>query len=179
MLHIKDIEAFARINEALAGTGGGPFGGGAEKRGGPLHPAFLFARLATGMMAPRLPGGPTPSPVPAPLPANDADDLIESGVGTALTEATVVAAAANDDHGLPPPAPAESALEIAEDEGGAASVDAIPLACADVVPFRLRPREVADRGADSVGGMAYDFDLVPCRPATMVGMLTRMFFGRR
>lgn len=65
MLHIKDIEAFARINEALneePGTDGGTANGTdpqAEQAGqdssgqhtsGPAHPALVMAMLATGRL---------------------------------------------------------------------------------------------------------------------------------
>ncbi|ALG70215.1 hypothetical protein VY88_08705 [Azospirillum thiophilum] len=59
MLHIKDIEAFARINEALNENGNG--NGGADAAGtagpdeaagggGPTHPALVLAMLATGRL---------------------------------------------------------------------------------------------------------------------------------
>jgi len=61
MLHIKDIEAFARINEALneePGTDGGAHGqagqAGQDSSGqhesGPAHPALVMAMLATGRL---------------------------------------------------------------------------------------------------------------------------------
>ncbi|MBP2301921.1 hypothetical protein [Azospirillum picis] len=68
MLHIKDIEAFARINEALnedpaAGSAkSGSAKGGSAKNGlegegspdaatgGPAHPALVMAMLATGRL---------------------------------------------------------------------------------------------------------------------------------
>jgi len=56
MLHIKDIEAFARINEALneePGTDGGadpqPDHAG-QHTSGPAHPALVMAMLATGRL---------------------------------------------------------------------------------------------------------------------------------
>lgn len=195
MLHIKDIEAFARINEALAGNGtaaGGLFGTRTDGPGtaGPLHPALLFARLATGMMTTRVPSGPTAAPVPAPLPANDAEDDAAVGFEMAM-DAASVPPAANDDGDLPGEVSANPGFAHtdlahtaladtdADDDHGAASVDAIPLARADVLPFPFRRREAQDSSADSIGDMAYDFDLVPHRPVTMVGLLTRMFFGQR
>ncbi|CAO3352270.1 hypothetical protein GBZ48_30280 [Azospirillum melinis] len=61
MLHIKDIEAFARINEALneePGTDDGAHGqaeqAGQDSEGrhtsGPAHPALVMAMLATGRL---------------------------------------------------------------------------------------------------------------------------------
>lgn len=61
MLHIKDIEAFARINEALneepgtAGatdrqTGQGGQDGTGHDNSGPAHPALVMAMLATGRL---------------------------------------------------------------------------------------------------------------------------------
>lgn len=56
MLHIKDIEAFARINEALNENGteaGGTDAAGPEEAaggGGPAHPALVLAMLATGRL---------------------------------------------------------------------------------------------------------------------------------
>lgn len=54
MLHIKDIEAFARINEALNedGDGGTDAAGPGEAAGGggPAHPALVLAMLATGRL---------------------------------------------------------------------------------------------------------------------------------
>ncbi|CAO3355535.1 hypothetical protein ABNQ39_13590 [Azospirillum sp. A26] len=63
MLHIKDIEAFARINEALneePGPDGGPANGGdrqpdqsgsdGQHTSGPSHPALVMAMLATGRL---------------------------------------------------------------------------------------------------------------------------------
>ncbi|PWC32574.1 hypothetical protein [Azospirillum sp. TSO35-2] len=56
MLHIKDIEAFARINEALNDDSGA---GEADRTGktdhdaaasGPAHPALVMAMLATGRL---------------------------------------------------------------------------------------------------------------------------------
>ncbi|PGH54723.1 hypothetical protein CRT60_33820 [Azospirillum palustre] len=57
MLHIKDIEAFARINEALNGEPGpdnrpeqaGQDGTGHDNSG-PAHPALVMAMLATGRL---------------------------------------------------------------------------------------------------------------------------------
>lgn len=56
MLHIKDIEAFARINEALneepgtdGGTDGQPDQAGHDSTG-PAHPALVMAMLATGRL---------------------------------------------------------------------------------------------------------------------------------
>lgn len=51
MLHINDIEAFARINEALnedAGTGQADHA--ARDTAGPAHPALVMAMLATGRL---------------------------------------------------------------------------------------------------------------------------------
>ncbi|AWU95005.1 hypothetical protein [Azospirillum ramasamyi] len=51
MLHINDIEAFARINEALnedAGTGQADHSG--QDTAGPAHPALVMAMLATGRL---------------------------------------------------------------------------------------------------------------------------------
>ncbi len=51
MLHINDIEAFARINEALnddAGTGQADHAG--HETAGPSHPALVMAMLATGRL---------------------------------------------------------------------------------------------------------------------------------
>lgn len=57
MLHIKDIEAFARINEALneePGTDNRPEQTGQDSDGqhnsGPAHPALVMAMLATGRL---------------------------------------------------------------------------------------------------------------------------------
>ncbi|CAO3399438.1 hypothetical protein [Azospirillum palustre] len=61
MLHIKDIEAFARINEALneepgadGGTDNRPEQVGQDSDGqhnsGPAHPALVMAMLATGRL---------------------------------------------------------------------------------------------------------------------------------
>jgi len=74
MLHIKDIEAFARINEALAnnaqaddaraeapladGTDNAPATGPADAGGNTAHPAMLLAMVATG----RLPLSALPKP---------------------------------------------------------------------------------------------------------------------
>ncbi|WP_029010235.1 hypothetical protein [Azospirillum halopraeferens] len=166
MLHIKDIEAFARINEALARTGThGPhaaFDSGTGPAGERTrHPAVLFARFAAGMMAPR-PAAPA-APAPASAPANARSDA-------ARPAATVVT--------LPPAVSAEDE-DVPEDGDTVATVDAIPLACAEVLAFPLRDRDTHDKAADSVGGGGYDFDLMPRRPVTMTGMLTRMFFARR
>ncbi|MDR6775019.1 hypothetical protein [Azospirillum sp. BE72] len=51
MLHINDIEAFARINEALnddASTGQADHAG--HDTAGPAHPALVMAMLATGRL---------------------------------------------------------------------------------------------------------------------------------
>lgn len=57
MLHIKDIEAFARINEALneePGADNRPEQAGQDSDGqhnsGPAHPALVMAMLATGRL---------------------------------------------------------------------------------------------------------------------------------
>lgn len=57
MLHIKDIEAFARINEALneePGTDGQPDRAGQDTAGqhtsNAAHPALVMAMLATGRL---------------------------------------------------------------------------------------------------------------------------------
>lgn len=61
MLHIKDIEAFAHINEALAGDTKRPEGG----EGGhvpAVHPAMMLAMMATGRLKPyREPAGDDPA----------------------------------------------------------------------------------------------------------------------
>ena len=53
MLHIKDIEAFAHINEALArDTGATRRGAEPDGHHPPLHPALLVAMAATGRLTP-------------------------------------------------------------------------------------------------------------------------------
>lgn len=55
MLHIKDIEAFAHINEALARQSDSktPEGGADGERQRPaVHPALLLAMVATGRLKP-------------------------------------------------------------------------------------------------------------------------------
>lgn len=50
MLHIKDIEAFAHINEALARDTGAT--DKADDHRPPAHPALLLAMVATGRLKP-------------------------------------------------------------------------------------------------------------------------------
>ncbi|MBP2292370.1 hypothetical protein [Azospirillum rugosum] len=53
MLHIKDIEAFAHINEALARDSGVTRQGtDADGHHPPMHPALLVAMAATGRLKP-------------------------------------------------------------------------------------------------------------------------------
>lgn len=52
MLHIKDIEAFARINEALAAPETTPAEPAAPETAKPAHPALVMAMLATGRLSP-------------------------------------------------------------------------------------------------------------------------------
>ena len=61
MLHIKDIEAFAHINEALAKDSGASRAtadaeGGAGDHRPAAHPALLLAMVATGRPKPEEPG---------------------------------------------------------------------------------------------------------------------------
>lgn len=82
MLHIKDIEAFARINEALnedPGTDGGtdrqPDRAGQDSDGqhnsGPAHPALVMAMLATGRLPLSALSGPDQAKIPdVPTPWN-------------------------------------------------------------------------------------------------------------
>lgn len=51
MLHIKDIEAFARINEALATPESAPAEPAAEQTVKPAHPALVMAMMATGRLS--------------------------------------------------------------------------------------------------------------------------------
>ncbi|WP_042443215.1 hypothetical protein [Azospirillum sp. B510] len=72
MLHIKDIEAFARINEALneetAGTQADQSGDAATAP--PSHPALVMAMLATGRLTlsalSKTAAAPSQPDVPAP-----------------------------------------------------------------------------------------------------------------
>lgn len=51
MLHIKDIEAFARINEALNDGSAEPDQAAHDTAApGPAHPALVMAMLATGRL---------------------------------------------------------------------------------------------------------------------------------
>ncbi|WP_434616390.1 hypothetical protein [Azospirillum sp. B2RO_4] len=51
MLHIKDIEAFARINEALNDEAAAADQAGHDTAAaGPAHPALVMAMLATGRL---------------------------------------------------------------------------------------------------------------------------------
>ncbi len=53
MLHIKDIEAFAHINEALArGPAAARTGAGEDDSRPAAHPALLLAMVATGRITP-------------------------------------------------------------------------------------------------------------------------------
>ncbi|SMF64906.1 hypothetical protein SAMN02982917_3358 [Azospirillum oryzae] len=53
MLHIKDIEAFARINEALNDESAEPDQAAHDTAAaaGPAHPALVMAMLATGRLS--------------------------------------------------------------------------------------------------------------------------------
>lgn len=159
MLHIKDIEAFARINEALAHSseGGSLFGGTDAHQRRLTNPALAFARLSSGMMAPAFRAR-TAEPVAVPVMVTQ------------------------------PPAPADTASD--EDEAEAArvaastpSVDSIPMATADVLPFLPRRRGGQDDTAhaetghaDTLARTGYDFDLMPPRP--MTAFFNRFFFKR-
>ncbi|MBP2311323.1 hypothetical protein [Azospirillum soli] len=55
MLHIKDIEAFAHINEALASDSRAETA--ADDHRPAAHPALLLAMVATGRLQPEEPGG--------------------------------------------------------------------------------------------------------------------------
>lgn len=70
MLHIKDIEAFARINEALndepAETGQTDHDTAAV---GPAHPALVLAMLATGRLPLSALSGTTPPKSDDPSPS--------------------------------------------------------------------------------------------------------------
>lgn len=52
MLHIKDIEAFAHINEALASPEDSPAEPVADEGAKPAHPALVMAMMATGRLSP-------------------------------------------------------------------------------------------------------------------------------
>jgi len=147
MLHIKDIEAFARINEALAypSDGGSLFGaaGAAQRR--LMNPALAFARFGSGMAA-----APASAPETPPAPA------------------TTTAATSDEDE--------KEAERIA---ATTPSVDAIPLATAEVLPFIPRRRDTHDDSAAHAHSLArtgYDFDLMPPRP--MTAFFNRFFFKR-
>ncbi|CAO3416162.1 hypothetical protein [Azospirillum doebereinerae] len=66
MLHIKDIEAFARINEALSDDSDPTSTETAGTSGAGAHPALLLAMVATGRLPlsalPKAPPGASPLP---------------------------------------------------------------------------------------------------------------------
>lgn len=66
MLHIKDIEAFARINEALNADADTPV---TEESATTIHPALLLAMVATGRLPmSALPKATEPTPAPTLFP---------------------------------------------------------------------------------------------------------------
>lgn len=158
MLHIKDIEAFARINEALAhAEGGSPFGESDAAQRRLMNPALAFARFSGGMMA----------PVFRPRPAEPV------AVPVMVTPAPATTDTASD----------EDEAEAERVAVSTPSMDSIPMVTAEVLPFLPRRRDQhddtthADTGhAHTLARTGYDFDLMPPRP--MTAFFNRFFFKR-
>lgn len=198
MLHIKDIEAFARINEALADDEPAAARTVAPRahRAPAAFGALAFARLATSMV-------PRPPAWPSLGPSADSVDPAESPPVTMVPPDPV--SGAGPAAPIPPAVLPEVVPVAATPDEPTATVGDGPVA-ADGLPQPDRPSApvvcfqapaAAGEGvvdAGQVGGIRYDFDLTPrpgdggrpspfrptpVRPATMAGMLARMLFGRR
>lgn len=80
MLHIKDIEAFARINEALNDDSAKADQAGHDTAAaGPAHPALVMAMLATGRLPLSALSNSAATATPKDATSKDADPLAPWG----------------------------------------------------------------------------------------------------
>lgn len=152
MLHIKDIEAFARINEALWRSHAAPGRGEATEGTDDAvrrSPALAFARLATGMMAPR-PLWPLP-PSAAPAGSDEPEPTAPEPASAADIAAPPETTAASDPAAADPAASgAEARREDADAPRACADPEIDPAGFAVSPDSPVEPEPPVDRAPEAV-----------------------------